>query len=185
MMKSDLSEAKINGLDASVDKNDPFVINVTYPKTFEDSYIRPVVRLEIGPLASWVPHEEHTIQPYAAEQFPDVFDEPSCRVTAIKAERSFWEKATILHQEAHRSTEKVTPLRYSRHYYDLYKMAISSVKESALSDLVLLNDVAEFKMNSTLAHGRGMCQQSQVHFVWSRMKKTSSDSKVTTQQCGK
>ena len=146
MMKSDLGELKIDGLDADIDTDDPFVINVTYPKAFENSYIRPVVRLEIGPLASWVPHEEHTIKPYAAEQFPDVFDDPSCRVVAIKAERSFWEKATILHQEAHRSAERMTPLRYSRHYYDLYKMALKPVKESALSDLDLLIGVADFKM---------------------------------------
>ena len=65
---------------------------------------------------------------------------------AIKAERTFWEKATILHAEAFRPVSKPLPLRYSRHYYDLAMMtADSSVKEAAFSDLNLLHTVAEFK----------------------------------------
>ena len=36
-------------------------------------------------------------------------------------------------------------LRYSRHYYDLAMMALSPVKNAALKDLELLNDVVEFK----------------------------------------
>ncbi|MGH9616990.1 MAG: nucleotidyl transferase AbiEii/AbiGii toxin family protein, partial [Acidobacteriaceae bacterium] len=106
-------------------------------------YIRPEVRLEIGPLAAWIPSGSRTIQAYAAEAFPNAFDDPVCTVVAIDAERTFWEKATILHQEAHRPG--TVPSRYSRHYYDLYKLAASSVKDSALSDLALLKDVVEFK----------------------------------------
>jgi hypothetical protein len=146
MMKSDLDGFAIDSFNAEIDSDDPFVVNVTYPKAFVNSYIRPAVRLEIGPLASWVPHQKRTIKPYAAEQLPDVFDNPLCRVIAIKAERNFWEKATILHQEAHRSAERMTPLRYSRHYYDLYKMALKPIKDSALADFGLLKNVANFKM---------------------------------------
>jgi hypothetical protein len=62
---------------------------------------------------------------------------------AIRAERTFWEKATILHQEAHRPG--TIPARYSRHYYDFYKMARSKIKAAAFSDLDLLGDVVEFK----------------------------------------
>ena len=58
-------------------------------------------------------------------------------------ERTFWEKATILHQEAHRAA--LIPPRYSRHYYDLYKLASSPVREAALRQLGLLRDVVEFK----------------------------------------
>ena len=61
----------------------------------------------------------------------------------IAAERTFWEKATILHQEAHRKTQ--TPQRYSRRYYNLYKLAVSRVRASALADPKLLQDVVAFK----------------------------------------
>jgi Nucleotidyl transferase AbiEii toxin, Type IV TA system len=36
----------------------------------------------------------------------------------LDVKRSFWEKATILHTEYHRPTEKPTPDRFSRHYAD-------------------------------------------------------------------
>ena len=62
---------------------------------------------------------------------------------AIAAERTFWEKATILHQEAHRTA--LIPQRYSRHYYDLYKLAVSPVRTSALANPKLLLDVVAFK----------------------------------------
>jgi hypothetical protein len=61
------------------------------------------------------------------------------------AERTFWEKATILHQEANRKEDKKIPPRHSRHYYDLAMMALSDVKEKAFSDLELLTSVVEFK----------------------------------------
>jgi hypothetical protein len=62
---------------------------------------------------------------------------------AIAAERTFWEKATILHQEAHGTA--LIPQRYSRHCYDLCKLAASRVRASALADPKLLRDVVAFK----------------------------------------
>jgi hypothetical protein len=121
------------------------VVNIRYPGAFSDVYLRPEVRLEIGPLASWVPYEQREIGSYAAEAFPRVFQRRTCTVNVIKAERTFWEKATILHQEAHRPAGKVQPERHSRHYYDLSRMAMSVVKDAALADMTMLASVAEFK----------------------------------------
>jgi len=127
------------------DVSDGHALNISYPTAFSDQYLRPEVRLEIGPLASWFPFGEYRIQPYAAEEFPGVFDRPDCAVQAIKAERTFWEKATILHHEANRPVGSPQPSRYSRHYYDLAMMAVSEVKGRALSDLKQLADVVAFK----------------------------------------
>ncbi len=80
----------------SIDDNSPSNINVYYPKAFSDDYIRPEILLEIGSIASWLPFEIRTIMPHAAEQFPQKFTNPSCEVQVIAAERTFWEKATIL-----------------------------------------------------------------------------------------
>lgn len=129
----------------SIEEADPNVINIQYPGAFSDEYLRPEVRLEIGPLAAWVPSEEKQISCYAAEQFPDVFDETGCAVRVIKAERTFWDKATILHHEAHRPAESPQPSRYSRHYYDLAMLANSPIRKSALADIELLENVVEFK----------------------------------------
>ena len=133
---------QVPGITASIEE-DPNTILVHYPAAFKAEYIRPAVRLEIGPLASWVPSNSRSMQPYAAQSFPGAFNDPVCTVVAIDAERTFWEKATILHQEAHRPG--TIPARYSRHYYDLYKLAGSPIKQAAHSDLPLLGAVVEFK----------------------------------------
>jgi hypothetical protein len=125
--------------------DDLHALNIRYPAAFSDAYLRPEVRLEIGPLAAWLPSDGYRIRPYAADVFPQLFRQADCAVQAIRAERSFWEKATILHQEAHRPEGKPQPLRYSRHYYDLAMMAAAPVKAAALADLPLLEDVVSFK----------------------------------------
>lgn len=127
----------------NVRENDGHVIDIHYPAAFKAESLRPEIMLEIGPLASWVPSERAEIMPFAAEDYPAVFEEPKCMVTAITAERTFWEKATILHQQAHRKTEM--PESYSRHYYDMLRLAESAVKNRALGDLELLEDVITFK----------------------------------------
>lgn len=126
------------------DEEDKRVIHIHYPGVFEDQYLRADIRLEIGPFSEWVPHAEYLISPYAAEAFPSVFSIPQCRVVAIKAERTFWEKTVILHKEAFRTEKQPMPIRYSRHYYDLAMMARSKVKDEALNDLKLLEHVVEF-----------------------------------------
>jgi hypothetical protein len=133
----------IPGVLARIDEDDPHTVNVSYPAAFAAEYIRPAVRLEIGPLASWVPSRSHPIKAYAAEVFPEAFSDPDFEVVAIDAERTFWEKATILHQEAHRPG--AIPVRYSRHYYDLYRLSESPIRKAALGNLTLLKAVVEFK----------------------------------------
>ncbi len=128
-----------------IDEENPFNINISYPATFKDGYLRNEILLEIGPLASWLPYDSFAISPYIVDVFPTLFDRLSCQVNTILAKRTFWEKATILHQEVNRSEEKPLPLRYSRHYYDLAIMAKANVKNEALADLELLKQVVEFK----------------------------------------
>ncbi|MDY0226208.1 MAG: nucleotidyl transferase AbiEii/AbiGii toxin family protein [Desulfomicrobium apsheronum] len=122
-----------------------YAISVGYPSLFKTGYLRPEILLEIGPLASWSPSGVFDIKPYAAAYFPHVFSQPTCHVPTILAKRTFWEKVTILHQEAHRDLKKPMPPRYSRHYYDLALLAQSTVKGQALSDTDLLAEVVQFK----------------------------------------
>lgn len=129
-----------------IEEDNPFNIKIIYPATFKDEYLRNEILLEIGPLASWMPFDSFEISAYVVDVFPALFEQLSCKVSAILAKRTFWEKATILHQEANRSVEKNLPLRYSRHYYDLAMMAKSDVKDEALKDLELLEQVVDFKL---------------------------------------
>lgn len=132
-------------LELKIDPRDGNVILVRYPALFANDYFLDYIKLEIGPRASRVPKNEVNISSYAAEQYPDIFEQPWFKVMAITAERTFWEKATILHQVAFADEAKSISPRYSRHFYDLGQMANSRVKTTALSNLELLRDVAEFK----------------------------------------
>lgn len=129
----------------TIDVDDPHSINITYPSAFKDIYLRPQILLEIGPLASWTPSDVFEISSFAAQKFSEVFEQPACRVDTILAERTFWEKATILHQEANRTADKPLPSRHARHYYDLAMMARSGVKAKAFARLDLLEAVVQFK----------------------------------------
>lgn len=137
--------ADILGKDADISVDDEQNVFFHYPKSFSNNAILQAIRLEIGPLAAWVPSENRIIKPYAAEQYPAVFGNPATSVRTVMAKRTFWEKATILHQEAHRDIKRSLPVRYSRHYYDLYRMAKSTVKDEAFKDLSLLDEVIAFK----------------------------------------
>ena len=95
-------------------------------------------------MAAWTPTQEATITPFAAEQYPQVFEQSSTTLRTVSPERTFWEKVTILHKEAFRTNGKIPP-RYSRHYYDLWCMAQSPVKDAAFQDLDLLRQVVAFK----------------------------------------
>ena len=83
--------------------------------------------------------------PYAAETFPKVFTEPSCRVHVLSAERTFWEKATILHAWYHTPSDKKFRDRQSRHYYDVVRLYENGVGQRAMADVDLLLKVARHK----------------------------------------
>lgn len=127
-----------------INDDEPQTVCFAYPSIFNDSAIVSVVRMEIGALAAWTPTQTTTITSYAAESYPQAFTNPSISVLTVMAERTFWEKVTILHKEAFRTNSRF-PSRYSRHYYDLYCMDKSPVKAQAYVDLPLLERVVAFK----------------------------------------
>ncbi len=128
-----------------IDDSDPQTVKISYPNSFSDASILQEIRLEIGALAAWTPVKNASITPYAAEQYARLFEQPSTEVLTVLPERTFWEKVTILHREAFRPEDRPFPSRYSRHYYDLYKMMQTPVKDNALSDNDLLERVVKFK----------------------------------------
>jgi hypothetical protein len=136
----------------SPDEKDPQKIYFTYPAGIAaasegaaNPYVRRIVILELGARSDHWPVEEHPIRPYAAEVLPEVFAEPECRIRTLKAERTFWEKATLLHAEAHRPLDATMGDRLSRHYYDVAKLYQSPFGQNALTDHALLRQVVAHK----------------------------------------
>jgi predicted nucleotidyltransferase component of viral defense system len=129
-----------------IDKNNkPRSIRMIYPKAFNYLYIKPEIELEIGPMSAMIPNSKFTIKPYCSDVVQAALGSTDLQVKAIEAKKTFWDKITILHAEAHRPKDKSQQSRYSRHYYDVYQMLRSNVLEEAMSDLALLQEVVAFK----------------------------------------
>ncbi len=139
------------GWSLEIDPSDAQTVNFHYPPAFGGtdyagmSYITPRVKLELGGRGDPWPTEEKVIRSYSAEDYPDFFDEPDTRVTVLSARRTFWEKATALHAEAHRPAGSPTPQYFSRHFYDLAMLLETAEGAAASRDFELLAQVAQHK----------------------------------------
>ena len=79
----------------------------TYPTALgaEGSYVRKVIKLEFGSLTNQRPKGVHTATSLLERALPGAHADARATVVALELERTFWEKATILHSEAHRPVE--------------------------------------------------------------------------------
>ena len=107
------------------------------------AYIVPSVRIELGARSDHWPSEEREIRSYLGEAFGHTIGKATVR--SLAAERTFWEKATLLHAEVHRPKDKLMPARYARHYHDMARLAESPVAARALADVALRERVVAHK----------------------------------------
>lgn len=113
------------------------------PSGFE--YLKRAVKLEFGSLTDQQPVGRHPVRPWVVDVLPIAFPDWQCEVVALEAERSFWEKATILHTEYHRPSDKPTPDRFSRHYADTAALARHPTASRAIDQHELRNRVVAWK----------------------------------------
>jgi hypothetical protein len=145
------SMAKSLGTDdwrLEVDAQDKQTVLFHYPQPIstESSYLKPTVKIEMGARSDHWPTEDKRVRSYLQESFPIELPDAGCAtVNVLSAERTFWEKATILHAECHRSLTQPAPDRNSRHYYDLARIAESPDGRKAVRRLDLLEAVVEHK----------------------------------------
>ena len=69
-------------------------------------YIARAVRIEFGSLADQRPTGWHKVAAMVAELAPTAFGDFEVEVVSLELERTYWEKATILHGERHRPADK-------------------------------------------------------------------------------
>ncbi|NBK97776.1 MAG: nucleotidyl transferase AbiEii/AbiGii toxin family protein [Erysipelotrichia bacterium] len=145
-IKNGLSQKLGYEANVYIDEKDKQTVIFAYPHLFTNVATLQVIRLEIGALAAWTPAKMAEIEPYAVQYYPEVFEQKATDILTVAPERTFWEKATILHHEANRPKHLEMPQRYSRHYYDLYQMSMTPIKASAFAHRDLLQKVVDFKM---------------------------------------
>lgn len=137
-----------SGWTVELDAVDPQTLVFEYPQSDASAklkYIRPAIRLEMGARSDDWPAVEAEVAPYVADDFPQAFSQPKCLVRTLSSERTFWEKATLLHAECHRPETRVTAERHSRHYYDLYCLARHAISVEALKRDDLRQRVVQHK----------------------------------------
>ncbi len=143
-IKNQLGSKK--GWSIIVDPADNQTLLFEYPtQTVKDGYIKPIIKIEVGARSEHWPVHKQNIQSYAKDALKDKVTEPAVTVKVLDAERTFWEKATILHQYAHLPEEKKLPLRISRHYYDFFCLLSSPIRQKAEINAALLDRVAQHK----------------------------------------
>lgn len=116
----------------------------TYPSVIENGksgYVQAVVKIELGARSDHWPIEVMTVKPYVSNASGKMTIE-GAQVRVLGAERTFWEKATILHAISHGSKLRA---RMSRHYYDVGEMIGAVIYTKAIQNIDLLIKVAEHK----------------------------------------
>ena len=118
-------------------------------------YLGRSVKMEFGSLTDQRPVGTHAVRSWVAEEFPKPLADFRCELVALDLERTFWEKATILHAEHHRDPAKPIRDRFSRHCSDMAALARHAVVERALARADLRQRVADWKSRffaATWAH---------------------------------
>lgn len=127
---------------------DPRVILFRYPTVMTspaDAYVRSEIKLEINARSDADPVQNATIRPYAAVEFPDVFPNGEFCVQCLSPERTFFEKATLLHEELCRPVEQGVRPRLSRHFYDLAAMLERGISDRIMAVPTLYDKVVEHR----------------------------------------
>lgn len=122
-------------------KDDKIFVNYD-PLETGSGYVSPAVMLEFGARSTGEPSEVHDIVCDAA-QYLETLEFPTAKPKTMKAERTFWEKATAIHVFCVQG--KLKGERFARHWYDLVRLDDARIAEKALQDRKLAAIVAEHK----------------------------------------
>ncbi|ACM32793.1 nucleotidyl transferase AbiEii/AbiGii toxin family protein [[Acidovorax] ebreus] len=106
-------------------------------------YVPPAVMLEFGARSTGEPCELRPVRCDAAAHLQGV-EFPEAMPKVMRAERTFWEKATAIHvfcaQGVFRGGE-----RFARHWHDVTRLDAAGFADAAIADRALANAVADHK----------------------------------------
>lgn len=149
LLRESLDRAQIApggpGIEIDQDDADRQSLLIWYPSVTVPAggYIRPAVKIESGAKSALDPHREVMIRPYVSEDVPGL-DFDVRNVTAVDAERTFWDKVVILHGLRRwfdqRRVLRGGGQRVSRHYYDVHRLLEADLGVVALADEALGRD---------------------------------------------
>ena len=109
-----------------------------------DNYLKSSILVELGGRNVIDPNERHIVSPDISGLVAGL-DLPSGEVVVLSPERTFWEKATLIHVECNRTQIKANADRLSRHWYDVRMLASHASGKAALNNRELFEDVIRHK----------------------------------------
>ena len=104
--------------------------------------VRPEVKVDFGARSTGDPHTRQRVVCDAVAHLPDLAF-PEARPSVMRAERTFWEKATAIHVYCLQGRRRGE--RWSRHWHDLARLDEAGIAERALADRELALSVARHK----------------------------------------
>ena len=111
-------------------------------------YVRPTVLLEFGAHSTGEPHGPMPITCEAATHLA-MLDFPTARPLVMDPKRTFLEKAVAIHVSCRRGRwGSGEGDRYSRHWYDIDRLARAGIAEAAVRDGFLTAEAAQHKEDS-------------------------------------
>ncbi|MEO5655098.1 MAG: nucleotidyl transferase AbiEii/AbiGii toxin family protein [Nitrosospira sp.] len=106
-------------------------------------YVAPAVMLEFGTRSTGEPSELRLIQCDAAAYLPMLVF-PTATPRVMRAERTFWEKATAIHVFCAQGTFRGGE-RFARHWHDVARLDTAGFVDAAIADTALGKAVADHK----------------------------------------
>lgn len=107
-------------------------------------YLKPRVKIELSGRNETEPSKREKLRPYLASK-TDGLDFPEPEIDALLAERTFWEKVTLIHAELNAGCVEDTAERMSRHWSDLVAIMKTETGERAIKDRELCLQVVNHK----------------------------------------
>ena len=140
LLQQDLGQ---HGLPATVRaEGDKVFIDYT-PLVSGTGYVPSAVMLEFGARSTGEPSEQRSVHCDAAAYLRGV-ELPEAMPQVMRAERTFWEKATAIHvfcaQGVFRGGD-----RFARHWHDVTRLDAAGFADSAIADAELAKAVADHK----------------------------------------
>jgi Nucleotidyl transferase AbiEii toxin, Type IV TA system len=132
-----------HGLPAAVRSEGDKVFIDYAPLATGTGYVAPAVMLEFGARSTGEPSEPRAIHCDAATHLHGV-EFPTATPKVMRAERTFWEKATAIHvfcaQGEFRGGD-----RFARHWHDVTRLDTAGFADAAIADKALARAVADHK----------------------------------------
>ena len=139
-LKQDLEQ---KGLPATARAEGDKVFIDYVPLVTGTGYVAPTVMLEFGARSTGEPSEPRAIRCDAAAYLQAV-EFPTATPQVMRAERTFWEKATAIHVFCAQGTFRGGD-RFARHWHDVTRLDAAGFAEAAIADKALAQAVADHK----------------------------------------